>query len=104
MSCVSPSPSPPMISLPAYMLTAAGREEILAGTLARWAAAGGGEAPAIHYDPTPRGRTAISRIMGGWRSLLKHAAWKSGSKYVLLLEDDLDFVPGFRERMAGWKP
>src|SRR5262245_48858844 len=87
-----------------FMLTAPGREAIAAGTLQSWAAAGGGEPPVLHIDPTPRQAPAISRIMGGWRSLLERAAAESTDGHWLCFEDDLHFAPGFMARIAAWPP
>ena len=91
------------MSLPAHMLTAPGREDILAGTLARWTAAGCGGAPVIQCDPGPRAGHGLGRIMAAWRWFLRIAA-ESPAAHTLLMEDDLDLAPRFPQRAAAWGP
>lgn len=55
--------------LPAYIRTAPGREDILAGTLARWEAAGCGAGPLIQCGPGLRFGHGLGRIMAAWRWL-----------------------------------
>jgi hypothetical protein len=54
-------------------------------------------------SPQPPIAHGLNRIMGGWRSLLERAVGEP-SGHVLLFEDDLGFVQGFREKMESWAP
>jgi len=101
----------PHVVPPVYFLTAPGREEILAGTLARWAQCGWSGEPVIHVDPTPRtyasnGRAVppMVRMLAAYRTLLARALEETTAPHFLLLEDDIAFASGFAEKIAAWEP
>ena len=90
--------------LPAvHLLTAPGREAILAGTLASWDAADWGVRPVIHRDEG-RAATAAERIPAAWCAMLRAALAAGAGAHLLLLEDDLAFHPRLAARLAAWEP
>ena len=92
------TPAPPV-----FLLSAAGREPILAETLRCWHAATGAPAPAVYLDPARTGHP-LTRMLAAYRGLLAAALAASAAPHLLLLEDDLDFAPGFLARLAAWPP
>ena len=90
--------------LPAvHLLTAPGRAALLAGTLASWDRGDWGGRPVIHVD-AGRAATAAERIPAAWCAMLRAALAAGDSAHLLLLEDDLAFVPGLRAALLAWPP
>ncbi len=95
----------PPVSL--HLLSAPGREAVLAGTLASWAATDWGETrPRLHLDAATTG-PAHARIPAAWLAMLRAAladADADHAPHLLLLEDDLAFHPRLRAALLGWPP
>ncbi len=91
-----------MVSL--HLLSAPGREAILAGTLASWAATDWGETrPRLHFDTATAG-PAHERIPAAWLAMLRAALAADDAPHLLLLEDDLDFAHHLRHALLHWPP
>lgn len=92
----------PALSL--HLLSAPGREAILAGTLASWAGTDFGETrPRLHLDTATSGHPS-QRIPAAWHAMLRAALAADRLPYLLLLEDDLAFVRQLRAALLRWPP
>ena len=106
-----------------FMLSARGREGILAGTLASWDATDWGGRPRLVLDPAPEPAVppvSQQRMQAAWRSLLAAAVdfasssssfsssfsqpERDGEPFLLLLEDDLAFARHLRAALRAWPP
>lgn len=105
--------SSPMKSLPkVHLLTCARRASTCAETLTRWANTDWPDKPRVHVDPAkeedaPEWGTSAraERITDAFAGMLRAALAEPqpDDRWLLFLEDDLDFHPRIAERVCAWE-
>jgi hypothetical protein len=96
--------NPALLPAP-HLLTAPGREAILAGTLGSWDDTDWPARPVIHLDRGRADTPAQQRIPAAWGAMLR-AALDAGEPgpHLLLCEDDLAFARHLRAALLAWPP